>query len=338
MTLTLPLVLLLVLGSSATVQRPLRSLLQDTNETELWSAFKQRFGKFYGEDEEMRFGIFLNNLQTVERMNQLEGHSVFGVTRFSDLTEEEFRLDYLSGYKKVTRANPPVLSAVPRSGVPTSWNWATKGATTPVYNQGQCGSCWAFSATEQIESMAWLSNSSQAIRQLSMQQIVDCDHGQDEGCNGGDTTTAYQYVMKQGGLDWLKDYPYTAEDGTCAFASSELAAGVLSWSYVIPQNSTDENKMMNYVGTTAPISICVDAASWQFYFGGVISHLCGNNLDHCVQITGYATDDGIFGKKPYWIIRNSWGQSWEKLALFMLSAIRTSVGLLMNPRQLSLSS
>jgi len=69
--------------------------------------------------------------------------------------------------------------------------------------------------------------------------------------------------------------------------------------------------MVNYVGTTAPISICVDAASWQFYIGGVISEICGQSLDHCVQITGYATETTIFGtKKPYWIIRNSWGAGW----------------------------
>jgi len=206
-----------------------------------------------------------------------------------------------------TKVNSPVPTYAPMD-LPNSFDWRDKGAVTDVYDQGQCGSCWAFSATEAIES-AWFLGGNKLVS-LSPQQIVDCDQGRgDEGCDGGDTPTAYEYVISAGGMDTLDSYPYTAEDDTCAFKTQNIAAKISNWTY-ITQNKNETQMQVGLI-SSGPLSICVDAASWQFYFGGVITDLCGTDLDHCVLITGYQNSyQSTFGTYDIWLIRNSWGADW----------------------------
>jgi len=281
-----------------------------------FESFKSKFSKKYASpaEEERRFSIFSDNLQKVREMNQVEKAPVFGVTKFMDLTTDEFAATYLT-YKHTAKPDNsrPVLPLYPPQDVPDSFNWVDEGATTPIYNQGECGSCWAFSATEEIESMWFMkhhaSNNDTVIRSLSMQQIVDCDKGNgDEGCNGGDTTTAYAYVMKAGGLELFSQYPYAGVDQHCKFTAKDISVSISNWSYVTQDHNETQMQVTSYA--EGPLSICVDAASWQFYFGGIIREICGNTLDHCVQITGWGVEDGILGETYYWIIRNSWGASW----------------------------
>jgi len=134
---------------------------------------------------------------------------------------------------------------------------------------------------------------------------LDCDQS-DSGCNGGWPYNAYQYIINAGGIETESAYPYTAQDGNCAFNPSSIECKVQSWKYVI-QNK-DENAMQNFVFTNSPVSVCVDASSWQFYTGGVITQSsgCGNSIDHCVQVTGWSVQQGINA----WNVRNSWGTSW----------------------------
>jgi len=199
-----------------------------------------------------------------------------------------------------------------KAAPPTTFDWRDKGAVTDVKDQGQCGSCWAFSATEEIESMWFLSNGSLPI--LSPEQIVDCDTV-DQGCNGGDTVTAYQYVEQAGGLETDSDYPYT-EGGDCNADSSEFVASISGFNYATPPctdscDSQDEDTLQSNLASTGPVSICVDAEIWQTYSGGVIEPSDGcdydyTSLDHCVQLVGYDQDD----TGTYWIVRNSWNTDW----------------------------
>jgi len=282
-----------------------------------FESFKSTFGKTYDSvaEEKRRYEIFRTNYQTAKSMNQAEGRDVFGVTKFMDLTPEEFKATFLT-YKPnpARRSKADVLPPLPSgTNIPDTFDWATLGATTPIYNQGQCGSCWAFSATEEIESMWWLkhhaTNANTTIRSLSMQQIVDCDTGNgDEGCDGGDTTTAYEYVIKAGGLEPFADYPYAGVDQKCKFNAKDISVSISNWSYVTQDHNETQMQVASYA--QGPLSICVDAASWQYYFGGVIREICGQTLDHCVQITGWGVENGVLGTTYYWIIRNSWGADW----------------------------
>jgi len=281
--------------------------------------FQKKFSKTYAPSEvAYRYQVFQDNMNKAQQLNTLNPQARFGATQFSDLTADEFAKYYLMP-KNFTRdyVAPPKktdFSGVNRFGYspdPTNFDWFGQGVCTPVYNQGQCGSCWAFSATETIESYFVIDGGQ--LTQLSMQQIVDCDtQGQDQGCNGGFPSGAYQYVQSAGGLDPLSDYPYTAEDGTCNFNAQEVVATVTGSSSI--SGETGLYSQMS-VGSGGPVSVCVDASSWQNYQGGVLTQ-CTNNVDHCVQATGYAN----YGQSgAYWIVRNSWGASWGEAGFIWIA-------------------
>jgi cathepsin F len=266
--------------------------------------FQAKYGKFYGSQDEfnMRFAIFQANLKIAEKLNNQSATS-YGVTKFMDLTPMEFANTVLMRVHKTGLAGT-VAPQMPIRPLPVSFDWRNQGnVVTPVYNQGQCGSCWAFSTTENIESMWALSG--KTLTSLAVQQIVDCDTS-DGGCGGGNPPTAYQYVISAGGMEPWSDYPYTGQNDNCAFQSSDVVATISSWTYVT--QSSDETQMQNYLYSNGPLSVCVDASTWQYYTGGIImaGSGCGNSLDHCVMITGYGSQSGV----NFWWVRNSWGTDW----------------------------
>jgi len=183
---------------------------------------------------------------------------------------------------------------------PATFDWRTKGGVTGVKNQGQCGSCWAFSATENIESVYHLAG--HPMPTLSPQQIVDCDKDC-YGCGGGWPYRAMNYVAHAGGQDSEQSYPYEARNGACRYKPASVAAKIKSYK-AIPKN---EQNIRDSLATISPFSICVDASHWSSYRGGVMrSTQCGRSTDHCVQLVGYDTTASV----PYWIVRNSWGTGW----------------------------
>jgi len=280
-----------------------------------FNLFKQEFDKTYKspQEEKLRQKIFLQNFKKARTMTeQSKGATEYGVTQFSDLTADEFKHLYLNkrGSSEIVEGKDLNLT-YPDTKVPFFFDWRfvkskdgwDHSCISGVYNQGQCGSCWAFSATEQIESDYCLQgHSGGRAKQLSMQQIVDCDKTSD-GCNGGWTQHAYEYVISAGGIENYGAYPYTARDGKCDFKRNEIGAKVRSWGYV---GKSNEGVMRTHILNNGPLSICVDASSWQFYNGGVIVN-CGQAIDHCVQVTGYTAN---FQGHEAWIVRNSWGTSW----------------------------
>merc|ERR1719198_1684916 len=117
-------------------------------------------------------------------------------------------------------------------------DWRKKGAVSAVKDQGQCGSCWAFSATEEIESQIFMITGK--LPKLSTQQIISCDKT-DDGCDGGNTETAYTYVQKAGGIDASSDYPdkshRTGRTGKCSW-DKQTVAQVSGYTYATkPCNS-----------------------------------------------------------------------------------------------------
>jgi len=275
-----------------------------------FTQFLARYNKRYvGSEYFKRLAIFEQSKIKITVLNaeaRAKGQNTkFGLNKFADLSEEEFKAHYM-GYKKSSRQIPTSATienvAAP---LPTSMDWRAKGAVTPVKNQQQCGSCWAFSATEGVES-AWFLAKKQLLV-LSPQQIVSCDPN-DDGCNGGDLPTAFAYVQ-QAGLETDANYPYTSgngNSGTCTYNQGEVVATISGFKYATTHGN--ETAMQVAMLTNGPLSICVDAETWQYYEGGIIEHGCGDDLDHCVQIVGWNTDPTA--QIPYWIIRNSWGTDW----------------------------
>jgi len=308
-TLLLFICLLLVVASYASI----RSVEEDKR---AFLAFQKKYSKIYEDPEEFnyRFRVFRENIQhaiELQSYANVESGAHFGITKFMDLTQSEF-----SAFYKMPNVNfddyvapPPKTNfkGKPWKGLsspnPTNYDWSEDGAVTAVYNQGQCGSCWAFSATETIESYNFLANGN--LVSLSMEQIVDCDTA-DHGCEGGFPSSAYQYVEEAGGLEPFSDYPYTAENGesgSCQFNSEDVACNVTGYSSINGENGIYAQLSSESGG---PVSVCVDASSWQYYQGGVLNN-CTNNVDHCVQATGYYN----YGESgAYWNVRNSWGADW----------------------------
>jgi len=270
--------------------------------------FILKYKKHYTSDEfQRRLNIFRENKAEIARLNHQSFEknltTKFGINKFADLSKEEFKAKYM-GYKPSHVESKIEETLHLTAPLPASLDWRTKGAVSPIKNQEQCGSCWAFSATEGVES-AWFLSKGQLL-QLSPQQIVSCDT-YDGGCNGGDLPTAFQYVQ-QNGLETGAVYPYTSgngDSGTCNYNSQDVVAHISGFKYAT--TSGNETQMQVAMVTNGPLSICVDAETWQYYQSGVITHGCGDSLDHCVQIVGWSQTSA---NVPYWIIRNSWGTDW----------------------------
>jgi len=246
---------------------------------------------------------------------------------------------YAKGFKlgSVFEANAAIpvaeITDEMRASVPDAFDWSTKGATSPVKDQGQCGSCWAFSATETIESAVYMATK-QLPPNLAPQQIVSCD-STDAGCNGGNPVTAYQYVEKAGGLDVESDYPYTSgkseQTGTCQW-SGKKKVKVTDWKYAIKPCQSGDCKGQDEDGLKAaliahgPLSIVVNAQVWNSYSSGVLTEECPgamDDLDHAVQLVGYDTT----GSTPYWKVRNSWATVWGEEGFIRLPMGQNSCGL-----------
>jgi len=279
--------------------------------TDAFGRFMKEYGKSYDSVEEYakRLGVFAENMERVAKMNAehvlINGEAVFGVTKFSDLTPEEFKATYLT-YRPSNRTRN-VKDPVIEGPIANDIDWVSKGAVTPVKDQGRCGSCWAFSATAAIESYAKLSGK-YGLEVLSAQQINSCDK-RDGGCNGGNTETAYEYVKGAGGIERNSDYPYTSgggSTGSCKFQSSKIAVTISGYHSV----SRGESALKNALND-GPASLCLAASSWQTYRGGILAR-CDNQVDHCVQGTGYSGSS-------YWRIRNSWGTSWGESGFIRLA-------------------
>jgi cathepsin F len=273
----------------------------------LFTAWKAQFNKQYStaEEESLRFENFKLSIDRIQSRTAQSGAATFGLTKFSDMTPEEFKSTLLGYVRPAERSDVGVLPTTDID-VPQTLDWRNQNMVTPVKNQEQCGSCWAFSVVENIESMYCMKNQIDCTTfpPLSPQEIVDCDTT-DAGCDGGDPPTAYQFVMTEGGLEDDSDYPYTAQDGTCNFQANLVKVTITNWQYAT-QNS-DEQTMQNNLVSWGPLSICVDAEPWQDYTGGVMmASDCSNQLDHCVQLVGYDMTQST----PFWIVRNSWGADW----------------------------
>ena len=195
------------------------------------------------------------------------------------------------------------LLRVSRLSLPASVDWSAKGAVTPVKNQGQCGSCWAFSATGAVEGVHAIKTGK--LVSLSEQQLVDCSGSfGNQGCNGGLMDSAFRYVIKNGGICSEEAYPYNGRDGSCK-ANSCSAVAKISGFYDVPADNVDALEAAVAQQPVA-VAIAADSTCFQFYSSGVLTCNCGTGLNHGVLAVGYGTE----GSNDFWKVKNSWGDSW----------------------------
>ena len=273
--------------------------------------FVSLHGKSYGTKEEFEFRsqIFKKTLANLAVENSRNENTFrLALNKFADWTPAEFKR--ILSYKPLGKNTK--VAAVSNVQIPTSVDWRDQNAVNPVRDQGQCGSCWAFSTTGSVESAWFLSNGT--VPELSEQQLVDCSTSEgNQGCNGGLMDYAFEYIIKNKGLTTEAAYPYTATGpNTCESAGKPIAATISK--YVdVPVNS--ETALMTAIAQQ-PVSVAVEAdqSVFQFYSGGVMDSTCGTQLDHGVLAVGYGTEGG----KDYYKVKNSWGASWGDKGYILL--------------------
>jgi C1A family cysteine protease len=248
--------------------------------------------------------IFKANLEYIQAKNREEGITyTLGVNKFADMSNEEFRKRLGRKKNDAFRAQSKQdFKILDDSNLPDSIDWRAKGGVNYVQDQGDCGSCWAFSAIAAIEGAHFV-KTGQLVK-LSEQQIVDCagwNYG-NFGCNGGDETSAMRYSMNST-IESEDIYPYEAESDIFCTAIDYLGLVKLQEVNVVPPNNA--NQLLAAIAQV-PTTVAVEAdTDFQFYTSGILNKTsCGDNLDHAIAAVGYNRTGG------YYIVRNSWGVNW----------------------------
>jgi xylem cysteine proteinase len=291
------------------------SSIDHTGEFKNWM---RTFNKTYGsaEEEARRFIIFLDTWHNINEHNIYDGEIwQMGHNQFSDLTPQEFEdtvlcaMDQDNPWGDLNLA-PPVQD----DGDDEPWtagdiDWSNKDGkdwTTPIKNQGSCGSCWAFSTTGALESRAAIkSGSASNVVNLAEQELVDCDKG-NGGCNGGWPSKAYKYIGGAGGLCLTSAYKYTAKAGSCKASSCGAHKDAVSKTSPSTSVTPDNAAALEKAVTAGPVSVCLAVSGWQSYKGGVFTGNCGTQMQHAVVAVGMGTASP---GGDYWKVRNSWGAS-----------------------------
>ncbi|CAD8074281.1 unnamed protein product [Paramecium primaurelia] len=254
--------------------------------------------KYFGSEYLYRLQVYQSNLADIQTRNSKYGTKIFGETQFTDLTDEEFNSIYLT--LKLEPSNQGVQRFEFNNVNSTPIDWRSRGAVTPVKNQGQCGSCWAFSTTGVLEG--FFKVTTDQLPDLSEQQLVDCSTILDynKGCDGGAPIRALNYV-KRNGITTQAAYPYIAEQNK----NCQIKGGVYHISVTV---SIFANEAAHQAALQeGPISVAVQASDWKNYKPTGDDYIfpssaCTGDINHAVLAVGF-TSDAL-------IIKNSWAKSW----------------------------
>jgi len=271
-----------------------------------WEDYKLEFNKQYTPEEEpIRYANWQKDVTEVELHNAMYGHEFTqAVNEMSDLSEEEYKQLYLT--LRVPEKSEGTLWTPKDEPLPNDVDWRSQGMVTAIKNQGQCGSCYSFSATGALEG-AW-KKAKGSLPSLSEQQIVDCSgrYG-NYGCRGGWYQSSWRYVRDAGGNEGESGYPYHARQGRCAFNRQRVVSTVSGFHDTSPG---DENALQQALAQVGPVSVAIDAAHSAFrrYRQGVhYDRSCSpRNLDHAVLAVGFGSEGG----RDYYLVKNSWGTRW----------------------------
>jgi len=267
---------------------------------ELHENFMAEHGRKYLTKEEklMRFQIFAHNYKQIMLTASQVTHKV-GINKFADMTHEEFKL--YTGLNKVARKSHEQTHSV-ENVRDADIDWQAKGAVAKVKDQGQCGSCYAFSGICALEGLYVVKGS--PLTTFSEQEIVDCSKSfGNDGCDGGWMDQVFNYTMVNG-IHKDADYKYTGRVQKCKADKTSAIFVNKGWKDVAEKdlNGLQSALQVNVVS----VAVCAEANAFMYYTSGIIKKGCCLDLDHGVSLTA----SGVDGTTPFWRIRNSWGASW----------------------------
>jgi len=336
-----------------------------TQFSEFKSQFNKHYES--SQEHAKRAAIFAQNLKLVQMMNEEnekrngEARVYSHLTPFMDLTVQEFKAHYLmkpehfankgdllasSVWNRSKDQSPKKKSSI--GALPDAFDWRDHGAVTPVKNQASCGSCWAFSAVQAIEGAWFLAGN--PLTELAPQQLVDCDN-RDCGCYGGWYFHGWEYLLAntKGGIAAERDYRYCIPPlGTCfpcvantalcgeqTFCNTTCKANVTLSAFISGyQNVTsqDEDVIAQHLVEHGPLSVALNAMWLQFYHSGVSdpAYCPGDldSLDHAVLLVGFGVRTNWLGEKQkYWIVKNSWAETWGMKGYFELVRGKSKCGI-----------
>jgi len=292
-------------------------MLGFVDERDVWDHFynfQETYGKTYDDAFELedRFTIFRENVQKIAAHNEAANQTfTMGVNQFTDLTEDEFKSKHIGGLLRNVKSGigSTSCSAFTSSSkvVPDAVDWRTKGAVTPVKDQGQCGSCWSFSASGAIEGSNAIATGK--LVSLSEQELVDCAglrYGS-RGCSGGLMDGAFNFAIDKG-LCTEASYSYTSGVSTTGGTCQTTCQAAVKVAECFDVKAGDQLALKEAV-SVRPVAIAIEADTkyFQSYSSGILTGtLCGTTLDHGVLIVGYGEESG----QKYWLVKNSWGTTW----------------------------
>nr|ANS70964.1 cathepsin [Lymantria dispar multiple nucleopolyhedrovirus] len=283
-----------------------------------FNSFVANYNRSYTTDWEKnkRFSIFRDNLHEINARNK-KNHSadapatgaLYKINKFSDLSKTEV----ISKFTGLSAAAPApgycktiILNQPPDKG-PLHFDWREQNKVTSIKNQDACGACWAFATLASVESQFAMRHD--RFIDLAEQQLIDCD-SVDFGCNGGLLHTAFEEIMRMGGVQTENDYPFAGENKRCTLDRYRpfVVSLVGCYRYIM----VNEEKLKDLLRAVGPIPMAIDAADIVNYYRGVIESCDNHGLNHAVLLVGYGVENNV----PYWVFKNTWGNDWGEAGYF----------------------
>jgi hypothetical protein len=275
--------------------------------------FMKKYNKIYPHDNfHSHYEIFKNNYDMINQHNAKNSSYIMAMNQFGDLTFDEFKEMYL-GYQyhgiPYLKSKNEIHQEIDGE-IPKNFDWRNKGIIAKVRDQSNCGSCYAMSSAEAIESALALQNGK--LIELSVQQIVDCSHKEgNEFCNGGLMSYSYNYVKRKG-ICSDSEYKYRGFESQCKDAKCKPITKIKGYVDVPSYNETE----LLFALLQRPLSVAMEVSTaFQFYSKGIFDGFCGEDLNHAIFLIGYGEENG----KLFWLLQNSWSIYFGEHGYFRLA-------------------